>query len=649
MTAPVRPRRWSRGRKALGLVATAVIVLAVATAALLWVERPLIAGQIRTKLLPTFSAQLGRPIEVASIRVGIFPLRGELENIRIGGRPGEPPLAQVRRARANLEVWPLLVSRGHDVELRSVELDDPTLNFIHEPDGRWSLPGGAVPNPGQGGASSEFVISRLHIHGGAVHLVDRVPTGGVRIALHHVEVSARNVGSDQGSSLVLSAALGADHPNLKANLTLKPRREGWDWQGAVTLEALEIDRLHALLPAGVELPVSGGQLALTASLTTLPDGALDVRGHLDAREVSMGGRPVAASTDFVVEPLAWTLALTRLQLTGPGVALAGSASMKSPHELQFSLAGPLLDLDALLAALPPADAGPAASAEHEGPGSALDAFSATGHLAIGRVTLGNIELGEVSADAHLDRGHIVVTQASASAYGGTARVNRASADLTRAGPRWSLSAELSGVDFGRATQALSGARLFEGTLHAQLKLAGTGLQWAQLRENMTGTGSFSVRGGAWTATNLEQALAAPLMGALPGVGRGVSGAPSPSGSHVTSLHGLEGSFELTQGALLFHQPLRAQSSFGDASLTGTVGLDQSLALKGTVELQPAFVTRIVALQPVKPVTAPITIQGTLSAPKVDVNRGDVAKGLLRSTPPENLIRRGFNAIFGHKG
>ena len=565
--------------------------------------------------------------------------------MRIGGNPGEPPLAQVQRAHANLKVWPLIVSRGHDLQVRSLDLDDPTFNLIREPDGRWSLPGGSVENRGPGGKRGELLISRLSVHGGEVHLLDRAPHGhGEGIALNHVEVSARDLGSDQGSSLSVTAALGADHPNLKLNLTSKASR----WQGTVDVESVEVDRLRALLPAGVEVPVTGGRLALTASLNTLPGGALEAQGHVDARGLSMNGRPVSASTDFAIQHSARTLALTQIHVTGPGVALAGSASMKDPHQLQFSLAGPLLDLDALQAALPAANAPRSPSAPGKEPQkNVLGGFSASGHVAIARVTLGRLTLEQVSADANLEGGQVTVTHASASAYGGTATVSRASVDLMRPVPRWSLSAQLSGLDFGRATQSLAGKRLLEGTLQAQLHLAGTGLQWAQLREGMTGSGSFSVHGGAWTSTDLEQALAAPLLGAVQGVGRGLSGGASgASAPHPTPLRGLDGSFELARGALRFHQPLRAQSSFGDASLTGTVGLDQRLDLKGTVQLQPAFVTRIVALQPVKPITAPITIQGTLAAPKIDVNQGDVAKGLLRSTPPENLIRRGLHGLFG---
>ena len=655
MTSIAAFRPWGRRRSVLALLAAGLLALLAAGVAVLWVGRPVIEGQLRAQLLPRLSAQLGRPIDVQTIRVSLFPLRGELENVRIGGRPGEPPLAQVQHVHANLELWPLLVSRGHEVKLRSVELDNPSLNLLHQPDGSWSLPGGPVPRPGaasRAGAQNTLVISELQIRDGAVHFVDRASGArGDVIALEKVEARARNVGSDKGSSLALSAALGADHPNLKADLTSSRTGERWDWRGTVTVDSLEVDRLHGLLPAGVDLPISGGQLALTASVSTLADGAFEAKGHLDARQLSMRGRPVNASTDFELRAPGPTLALTRLQVTGPGVELAGTASMKSPRELQFSLAGPLLDLDALLSALPEARAAsPTSPPEQAPPESAVSSLSASGHLAIARVTLGRLELEQVNADARLERGQVTVTRASAKLYGGAVNVSQAHADLTRNVPPWSLSAQLSGVDFGRATQALAGAPVLQGTLQAQLGIAGSGAQWAQVREGMTGSGSFSVHGGAWTSTDMEQALAAPLVGAVKEAGHGLSGGAAPSGpQHPTPLRGLDGSFDLSKGELRFREPLRAQSSFGDASLTGTIGLDQRLHLKGTVQLQPAFVTKVVALQPIHPVTAPLTIQGTIASPKIEVDQGEVAKGLLASTPPENLIRRGLHKLFGgHK-
>ena len=63
-------------RRAFALLATALVALFAGATTLLWIERPLIVEQLRKTLLPRFSAELGRPITVQSIRVSIFPLRG---------------------------------------------------------------------------------------------------------------------------------------------------------------------------------------------------------------------------------------------------------------------------------------------------------------------------------------------------------------------------------------------------------------------------------------------------------------------------------------------------------------------------------------------------------------------------------------------
>ena len=89
-------------------------------------------------------------------------------------------------------------------------------------------------------------------------------------------------------------------------------------------------------------------------------------------------------------------------------------------------------------------------------------------------------------------------------------------------------------------------------------------------------------------------------------------------------------------------PRGAPSPFGNASFTGTAGLDQRLDLAGTVQLQLDFVSQVTGMHPSKPIAAAISITGTLSSPDVHVSKGDIAKGVLKGSPPGRLLRKGLH-------
>jgi AsmA protein len=640
-----------RARRVLVVLAIAVVAVVAGFTVLLWANTPVIAAQLKERVLPKLSAQLGRPVEVQTVRVQLFPPRGEFENVRIGGPPGEPPLAEVKRARASLRLLPLILSRGHDVELRSLQLEGPRINLVRELDGRWSLPNGA----GTGSSPSEFSISRLRIHDGALHIIDRASAPpGDSVALERIEAAARNIGGGGAMHLDLSAALASDRPNLKASLSTNPKGMPRQWSGSITVDPLQVERLRGFLPAGLDHAFTGGRIALQADLATLRDGTLEAKGHLDAHDLSLRGRPAAARSDFVARsrpqaPMAPTVELSGIRLTGPGVDLSGTASMSGqPRQFRFSLAGPLFDLDALLAALPSSSGTSVPSPPlPESMRRQLAGIAASGNIAVDRLIAGRLNAQQVVADARLERGVLTIIQGTARLYGGTLDASSSHAELTRPVPVWDLRARLANVDFGRAMREVRGASPLQGRLNGRFDLRGAGVDWARLRNNMTGTGAFNIQGGAWTSADLQQALAAPLRDALKALGGGASAAQGGSGApQPTPLRGLEGSFTVGGGALHFNRPLKVQSSFGNASLTGTVGLDQRLDLAGTVQLQLDFVSQVTGLHPGKPVTTPISVRGTLSSPDVHVSEGDIAKGVLEASPPGKLIRKGLHGLFG---
>jgi uncharacterized protein involved in outer membrane biogenesis len=145
------------------------------------------------------------------------------------------------------------------------------------------------------------------------------------------------------------------------------------------------------------------------------------------------------------------------------VDLGGEASFDARRRTAaFDLAGPLLDLDTLLAALPAGAEPRVEDSPEDGPlpesmREQLSSVTARGRLRVDRMVVKELVSERVTAEASLSRGVLTVTRADADLYGGKLAASGTRLDLTQPQPRWVLSADLSGMDLGNALQRLSGA------------------------------------------------------------------------------------------------------------------------------------------------------------------------------------------------
>jgi uncharacterized protein involved in outer membrane biogenesis len=258
---PRRPRRWL-----LWAVAIAVLAAAAGATVAALIKPDLVVAQIKQQALQRLSRSLGRPVQVGEVRLRWFPPRVELSELSVGGRPGEPPLLVVPRARASLRLWTLLMSGGHEVSLRSVSLLRPRINLVHAKDGSWSQQG--LGGGEGGGSGTEALVSDLRVRDGALYVIDRSgPRPEEAVAMRHIDLHARGVGGS-AMRLDISAALASDKTNLKARLAQAKKA----WEGTLTLDALPITSLRGLLPAGLDAAVTGGTVAVQRPRSGGPRG-----------------------------------------------------------------------------------------------------------------------------------------------------------------------------------------------------------------------------------------------------------------------------------------------------------------------------------------------------------------------------------------
>ena len=129
-----RPLRWPSRRRVLTVVGVLLaLVLLVTLPPLVNVNR------FRRQIAGSVSASLGRPVRIDSVALTMLPMPGfTLHTFIVGEDPafGAEPVIRADSVRLTLR-WSSLWRRR--VEFSRITLDDPSVNLVHLPDGRWNL------------------------------------------------------------------------------------------------------------------------------------------------------------------------------------------------------------------------------------------------------------------------------------------------------------------------------------------------------------------------------------------------------------------------------------------------------------------------------------------------------------------------------
>jgi AsmA protein len=332
-----------------------------------------------------------------------------------------------------------------------------------------------------------------------------------------------------------------------------------------------------------------------------------------------------------------------MAVRGPGVDLSGNAVVQAaPLRASFALRGPLLDLDALLGALPPAEAAPAA----EPAGGALlpapmrrevRAASVAGTLDLEELRSGKLRLTRVRARAVLRGGALVLEDLTAGLYGGKVVASGTRVALAEAEPSWTLAARLDDVDLGEAMRAVTGSAPLLGRTDGALELSGKGLDWARLEKAMTGSAALALRDGTLTTADLGAGALGAVAKGLQAVGQPAAAEKVSGAEARTTFRELAGRFVVADGWITAEKPFRLDTPVGPFDLGGRVGLDHRLDLQGTVAVSRASLSRILPgskLRLPESLTVPVALGGTLGAPAVRFRADEVAKALVRGKAEE---------------
>ena len=114
------------------VLAAALILLA------LFLIRPG-ASRLKSRLILSISAGVGRPVDIGAVHVRLLPRPGfDLENLVVYDDPafGAEPMLRASEVTAYLRLMSLIRGR---LEIARLELTEPSLNLVHQPDGKWNL------------------------------------------------------------------------------------------------------------------------------------------------------------------------------------------------------------------------------------------------------------------------------------------------------------------------------------------------------------------------------------------------------------------------------------------------------------------------------------------------------------------------------
>ncbi|MEE9291887.1 MAG: AsmA family protein [Acidobacteriota bacterium] len=571
------------------IVVFAVFGVLIAAAAVA-LPRLVDVNQYRPLIIEKVREVTGRTVELGDISLRIFPLPAlQVEQIAVSEGPRYPGSHAMKTDSLAIRIGLLPLLRGR-VAIRSVVLDEPSVNLIRDAQGRWNFDdliarvgAGAATGSGEGGGESMTVdVERAVIRSARIHLYDDSVTPGERVqaTIGPIDVVLKGWGADRDTEIDLSMQMGANR--LEVSAVLLDAASNPRLSARVSGKALKADELGTLLPwlgiarsEGLEL---GGEIDLDGSAEVPLDRPETLQFHGTVRLHDLSFRD--ASMTRPLESVSGVLEVDGDRAEWEGFsARIGESSLQGRMQIEdflkprigFDLSSPRLDLNEILAVFSGAPRAPGGALEADGADTGAGLFEqvrATGRLDVGVIRFQTFELSNVKASGGLQGGALALDDLQADFYSGRLS-GSASADLGSATPRYTVDVKLEKVDLDPALTAYDEglAGLLRGRLEGRLEIGASGLTMAEILESAHGTGRLDVSDGAVASFSVLKFVAAFLESAG---GRGIGREETPF-EYLRSTLTIGGNRARTDDLVLHSADL-------DLAGAGWVGLDASLDL-----------------------------------------------------------------------
>lgn len=507
-------------------------------------------------------AQTGRELQIdGELKLDFFPGVSLLaRDVRLSGPEAYtgPELFSADEFRMSIALLPLLSGR---VETGDIGLTEAELNIHTDRRGLSSLDGLAgSAEPADPNAESAEVSTGI-------------------IALSNIRLSVSDAATDSRQVFVVER-LNIDNFRFDAPVPFEFRGSVGDPAVVSDIELVA----QLLVPSGSgPIRVDGLELAAVASgLTIGLTGNADLEPGPPMLARFRDGRVVLGDAEFETS-------FTYREAARP--------------KIEASLKGAMLDVDALLAALPEAEAG-APAAEAESPLVLLRDIDLDARLELDAMRVSGLELREINARMQAVGGTVTIDPLSGALSGG--RLDAVGViDLNANPPSVRLAPVFDLQSLAEALAPWGLDRFLSGSGVLDLELSARGLSPAEILGSLDGGGQYSFRDGAIKGIDLDgmvQGLAARNIAEA--VRSGVGGS--------TAFETLAGVIEVRDGTIRLpgmNLITRLLGVRGDVRL----GL-ADLALDGELRLDGERVDEI-----------PVRLGGTLLAPKLTPDVGEALK------------------------
>jgi len=545
------------------LAAIVVIVLG------LWATLVLYFDEARLKqiAIEQVRAQTGRELQIdGPLQLEVFPRISVVANdVKLSG-PDDfdgPNLFEADELRISLSILPLL--RG-EIETGDIGLDNARLAIHTDRAGRNSLDGLAAAN--EADTASDPASQRQ----------PDVSTGN--IALSRARLTVSDDAADARQVFVVE--------RLDVNSFAFDRPVSFEFAGGIGDPAIveDIDVEGTLtVPSGAG-PIVVQEFGMTAEASGLPVG-LSGRATLDP------GPPLTARFQDGI-----------LNLNGKLFETSFSYRDGKRPSIDAVMSGEMLNVDAVLAVLPGGDDAVEDLQDEESPLMLFKEFDVDATLELDQAIVSGLQLENVRARLRSQQGVITIDPLSGALPGG--RVDAVVvADLNTSPPVVQVDPVFDLQSLGTALAPWKLDQFVTGAGILELGLSAKGLNVNSILSTLSGRGKYDFRDGSLKGLNLD--------GMVQGLGsRNIAQAVRSGVGGTTEFQALEGGLSIEDGTISLPGMQIITELLG---ISGDVRIGiADLALDGELRLEGERLNRI-----------PVTLEGTLTQPKLVPDVGDALK------------------------
>lgn len=413
-----------------------------------------------------------------------------------------------------------------------------------------------------------------------------------------------------------------------------------------------------LAGARVELPLPAFTIAASqepAAEATKPPVELVSIDEIVLSDVQVvsGGRTVRGDIEIVPEGKGLRIRKATFGAGETSIDISGQIADLTGPAGDLTVKAGALDLDQLLAFANDFSAGASTGAEtaaapsktEAAPGSpAAPAVPAGMRMTLAldaeRATLGGLTLSKISGKAAVNEAGLTLDPVSFGIFGGQYQGSLALAPVKDV-LHFRGASTLANIDVAAATAFGGSPNVVSGRLSGRVEFAGRGADPSSVISTTTAKARVDVVDGV--VKNLGLLQAAVMATSMRAEGIGQAASLAKSGSKDEPFSKLGATIVFANGAMTTND-LQFESRDVLLSAEGVVQLAAStMNLKGRVQLSDALSQQANAelvryTQDKGRVTLPATVSGSLQAPRVGIDAGDMAKRALRNAANEQKER-----------